>query len=48
MSYADIKNFVYNTITYSFLDKQKKEALKKDLNERFKKFEQYILSNQPK
>ena len=48
MSYADIKNFVYNTITYSFLDKQKKEALKKDLNERFKKFEQYILSNQSK
>jgi adenosine deaminase len=48
ISYSDIKNFVYNSITYSFLDKQKKEALKKDLDERFKKFEQYILSNQPK
>ena len=47
MSYADIKNFVYNSITYSFLDKQKKEALKKDLDERFKTFEQYILVNQP-
>ncbi len=48
ISYSDIKNFVYNSITYSFPDKQKKEALKKDLDERFKKFEAYILSNQPK
>lgn len=48
ISYSDIKNFVYNSIAYSFLDKQKKEALKKDLDERFKKFETYILNNQPK
>ena len=48
ISYTDIKNFVYNSITYSFLDKQKKESLKKDLDERFKQFEAYILANQPK
>ena len=47
ISYSDIKNFVYNSITYSFLNKQKKDALKKDLNERFKKFEHYVLTNQP-
>ena len=48
ISYSDIKNFVYNSITYSFLNAPKKEALKKDLDRRFKKFEQYVLSNQPK
>jgi adenosine deaminase len=47
ISYTDIKNFVYNSFTYSFLSNAKKEALKKDLDERFKKFEQYILTNQP-
>jgi len=48
ISYTDIKKFVYNSFTYSFLSNAKKEALKKDLDERFKKFEQYVLSNQPK
>jgi adenosine deaminase/adenosine deaminase CECR1 len=47
ISYSDIKKFVYNSITYSFLNAQKKEALKKDLDERFKKFERYVLTNQP-
>jgi adenosine deaminase/adenosine deaminase CECR1 len=47
LSYADIKKFVYNNITYSFMSNAKKEALKKDLDERFKKFEQYALTNQP-
>ena len=47
ISYSDIKKFVYNSITYSFLNAQKKEALKKDLDKRFKKFERYILTNQP-
>ncbi len=48
ISYADIKNLVYNSIAYSFAGNAKKEALKKDLDERFKKFEQYVLNNQPK
>ncbi|HVX28642.1 MAG TPA: hypothetical protein VHB70_19990 [Parafilimonas sp.] len=47
ISYGDIKNFVFNGIKYSFLSDTKKQALKKDLDERFKKFEQYVLSNQP-
>ena len=47
ISYSDIKNFVYNSITYSFLNKQNKDALKNDLNERFKKFETFVLTNQP-
>ena len=47
LSYADIKKFVYNSIIYSFAGNAKKEALKKDLDERFKKFEQYVLLNQP-
>jgi adenosine deaminase/adenosine deaminase CECR1 len=47
ISYTDIKNFVYNSFTYSFLSNTKKQALKKDLDERFKKFEQYVLRNQP-
>ena len=48
LSYANIKNLVYNSITYSFTGNAKKEALKKDLDERFKKFEAYILDNQAK
>lgn len=48
LSYADIKKFVYNSIAYSFMSDAKKEALKKDVDERFKKFEFYILNNQPK
>jgi adenosine deaminase/adenosine deaminase CECR1 len=47
LSYAYIKKFVYNSIAYSFMSDEKKEALKKDLDERFKKFEQYVLINQP-
>lgn len=47
ISYNDIKKFVYDSIKYSFLNAQKKEALKKDLDERFKKFERYVLTNQP-
>ena len=47
ISYSDIKKFVYNSITYSFLNNAKKETLKKDLDERFRKFEEYVLINQP-
>lgn len=45
--YSEIKQLVYNSISYSFLNPLKKEALKKDLDVRFKKFENYILNNQP-
>ena len=47
ISYSDIKKYVYNSITYSFINDSKKQALKKDLDERFKKFEYYVLTNQP-
>lgn len=42
ISYADIKQFVYNSILYSFLDAAKKEALRLDLDKRFTAFETYI------
>ena len=45
--YSDIKKLVYNSIMYSFLKPWEKKALKKDLDERFKKFERYVLKNQP-
>lgn len=45
--YSDIKTLVYNSITYSFLNDGEKEIIKSDLDERFKKFEKYILNNQP-
>jgi adenosine deaminase len=48
ISYNDIKNFIYNSIEYSFTTRSKKQALKKDLDNRFKKFERYILSEQPR
>ncbi|HYK44998.1 MAG TPA: hypothetical protein VEV83_07515, partial [Parafilimonas sp.] len=47
ITYGDIKTFVYNSITYSFLDDAKKQALKKDLDERFKRFENYVMTQQP-
>ncbi len=47
ISYSDIKKFVYNSIMYSFINDAKKQTLKKDLDNRFKKFEQYVLNNQP-
>ena len=40
VSYADIKEFVYNSINYSFIkDTAVKKQLLKDLDNRFKKFE---------
>ena len=47
ITYADIKTFVYNSITYSFLSDAKKQALKRDLDERFKRFENYVMTQQP-
>jgi len=48
MTYNDIRNFVYNSITYSFIkNPKKKEELKRDLDARFKKFESYILNQKP-
>lgn len=41
-SYATIKSYVYNSISYSFLDQRKKEELKDNLDKRFAKFEQQI------
>lgn len=40
VTYADIKNYVYNSINYSFIkDKSVKKKLLKDLDNRFKTFE---------
>ncbi|TRX35613.1 amidohydrolase family protein [Flavobacterium restrictum] len=40
LSYADIKQFVYNSITYSFIkEKSVKNQLLKDLDKKFKDFE---------
>jgi adenosine deaminase len=48
ITYDDIKNYVLNSITYSFIKSpQKKKDLKTDLNARFKKFEDYIMSQRP-
>jgi len=46
ISYADIKQFVYNSITYSFIkDDAVKKQLLKDLDNRFKVFESTIPLN---
>ncbi|MBP4143002.1 adenosine deaminase [Flavobacterium sp. P4023] len=43
VSYADIKQFVYNSITYSFIKEEKvKKELKADLDRRFKTFEAHF------
>jgi len=47
ITYTDIKSFVYNSIEYSFMTSSKKMALKKDLNARFKIFENYIMQQKP-
>jgi len=48
ITYDDIKSYVYNSITYSFIkDLQKKQELKRDLDARFKRFESYIMSQKP-
>jgi adenosine deaminase/adenosine deaminase CECR1 len=38
-TYTQIKSYIYNSITYSFLKKEKKVSLKKDLDKRFIIFE---------
>ena len=48
ITYWDIKNYVFNSITYSFIkDPLLKEKLKKDIEQRFIIFEKYILTNHP-
>lgn len=48
ITYQDIKNYVYNSITYSFInDPSLKEKIRADLDKRFKVFEEYILANKP-
>jgi len=47
IDYTDIKRFVYNSIAYSFMNDSKKQQLKNDLDIRFKKFENYIMTQQP-
>jgi len=47
ISYRDIKSYVYNSITYSFLSPADKEKLKKDLDKRFRVFEEYVMQNKP-
>ena len=45
ISYADIKQFVYNSIDYSFIKEgSTKEQLKKQLKERFSKFENEVMT----
>lgn len=49
ISYSDIKSFVFNSISYSFIkDPQLKEQLKKDIERRFREFEQYIMTKKPR
>jgi hypothetical protein len=43
ITYSDIKSFVYNSIRYSFNDRSAKEKILKDLDDRFKIFEAYVL-----
>jgi hypothetical protein len=48
VTYQDIKKYVYNSITYSFIKSPLLKArLKTDLDQRFEKFEKYILANKP-
>ncbi|MEA3491456.1 MAG: adenosine deaminase [Campylobacterota bacterium] len=42
-SYKRIKEYVYNSIKYSFLDELQKNSLKKDLDMRFKLFEKDMM-----
>lgn len=42
VSYKDIKNFVYNSITYSFLPAKDKKTLHERLDYKFKLFEQSV------
>ncbi len=45
MNYADIKELVYNSITYSFLEDQAlKQRLLRDLDDRFERFEQQMIN----
>jgi adenosine deaminase len=44
ISYPDIKEFVYNSIHYSFLGQEDKNRLKDDMDRRFREFEEYMLS----
>jgi adenosine deaminase/adenosine deaminase CECR1 len=39
VSYADIKQYVYNSINYSFIQNEKVKQLLKDLDSRFITFE---------
>ena len=48
ISYADIKQFVYNSIDYSFIkERSTKEQLKTQLKERFSKFENEVMTTHP-
>ncbi|HEY6172092.1 MAG TPA: adenosine deaminase [Candidatus Kapabacteria bacterium] len=42
--YSDIKRFVYNSIDHSFLPREKKQVLRKRLDDRFYRFEKKIVS----
>ena len=45
ISYSDIKQFVYNSIDYSFIEEQSiKDKLKTQLKERFEKFEKEVMT----
>jgi len=42
VSYAQIKSYVYNSITYSFMDKKDKDLTKKLVAKKFLEFERKI------
>lgn len=45
VSYSEVKEIVYNSIRYSFLDDIEKQLLISDLDERFSLFEETVLSS---
>lgn len=45
--YPEIKEYVYNSIRYSFMEEAKKIKLIADLDKRFQEFELYIINKRP-